>query len=134
MNYAELKAQHPGVFNNIYDEGQRNGVFQERRRAMAEGPAMTLTALKAQHPEVYAAACAEGITHERERCRAHLAMGSAAGDMTAALKAVEDGTALTAMVQARYLIGNASQQSEDETEVVVQAVERLLGVPQQAGK
>ena len=66
------------------------------------GP-MDLTTLKAQHPDVYAAAMQEGVTQERDRVTAHLTMGEASGDMTTALAAVNDGSNMTASLQAKYM-------------------------------
>lgn len=69
--------------------------------------AMTLEELKAQHPALYAAAVAEGVTQgvakERDRVNAHLIMGSSSGDMKTAMAAIKDGKEMTGELQATYL-------------------------------
>jgi ClpP class serine protease len=72
---------------------------------------MNLETLKTQHPEVYAAAFAQGeaagvtagAAQERDRVSAHLTMGEASGDMKTALAAIADGSPMTAALQAKYL-------------------------------
>lgn len=73
----------------------------------SEATEMDLNKLKADHPGVYAAVVQigteQGATQERDRVSAHLTMGSASGDMKTALKAVGDGSAMTASLQAQYM-------------------------------
>jgi len=64
---------------------------------------MDLTELKTKHPTLCAQLVAEGETAERDRVSAHLTMGEASGDMKTAMKAVEDGSAMTANLQAKYM-------------------------------
>lgn len=64
---------------------------------------MDLKQLQAQHPETYAAAVQQGATEERDRVTAHLTMGNASGDMKTACSAIEDGSAMTATLQATYM-------------------------------
>lgn len=64
---------------------------------------MDLKTLKAQHPDVYAAAVQEGIDQERDRVTAHLIMGEKSGAMETASKAIKDGEAMTSTLQATYL-------------------------------
>lgn len=66
------------------------------------GP-MDLKTLKAQHPDVYAAAVQEGADQERDRVTAHLIMGEKSGAMETASKAIKDGEPMTATLQATYL-------------------------------
>lgn len=68
-----------------------------------EAKSMDLQTLKAQHPDVYAAAVQEGRDQERDRVGAHLKMGEASGDMKTAIGAIGDGSAMTATLQATYL-------------------------------
>lgn len=68
-----------------------------------EQRSMDLQTLKAQHPDVYAAAAQEGRTEERDRVGAHLTMGEASGDMKTAIGAVQDGSVMTATLQAKYM-------------------------------
>ena len=64
---------------------------------------MDLNQLKADHPSVYAQAVQIGTTEERDRVSAHMTMGTASGDMAIATKAIEDGTGMTAGLQAKYM-------------------------------
>lgn len=68
--------------------------------------AMDVNELKAKHADVAAALIAEGVekgvASERDRINAHLIMGEASGDMVTALKAVEDGSEMTATLHAKY--------------------------------
>ena len=84
-----------------------------------KGP-MDLTTLKAQHPDVYAAAVQEGVTQERDRVGAHLTMGEASGDMKTAVGAINDGSVMTATLQAAYMAAGMNRQDisnrgEDES-------------------
>ena len=76
------------------------------------GP-MNLNELKAQHPDVYAAAVQEGVASERDRVGAHLTMGTASGDMETALAAVNSGDAMTASLQAKYLAAGMNRRDQD---------------------
>lgn len=63
---------------------------------------MDLKTLKAQHPDVFAAALQEGVEKERDRVSAHMTMGEAAGAMDIAAKAIADGEEYTAKHMAQY--------------------------------
>lgn len=76
------------------------------------GP-MNLSELKAQHPDVYAAAVQEGVTAERDRVSAHLEMGEAASAMDIAVKAIKDGDQYTAKHMASY--NAAALRNRDQT-------------------
>jgi ClpP class serine protease len=64
---------------------------------------MNLKELKAQHPDVYAAAVQDGVDQERDRVSAHLIMGEKSGAMETASAAIKDGSGMTATLQATYL-------------------------------
>lgn len=64
---------------------------------------MDLKTLKAQHPDVHAAAVQEGTDQERDRVTAHLIMGEKSGAMETASAAIKDGQGMTATLQATYL-------------------------------
>lgn len=64
---------------------------------------MDLMTLKAQHPEVYAAAVQAGVTQERERACAHLRLGEASGAMGIAVTAIREGSDLGISLQAEYM-------------------------------
>lgn len=86
-----------------------------------EGRSMDLQTLKAQHPDVFAAAVKVGQDQERERVQAHLEMGDASGDMKLAIDSINNGTGFTQAVSAKYLAAgmrrqaiNDRQQDSDE--------------------
>lgn len=64
---------------------------------------MDLATLKAQHPATFSAAVQEGIDQERDRVTAHVTMGEASGDVKTALAAINDGSAMTATLSAKYM-------------------------------
>jgi ClpP class serine protease len=76
------------------------------------GP-MDLNTLRAQHPDVFAAAVQQGVDQERDRVSAHLTMGNASGDMETALKAVKEGSAMTATLQATYLAAGMNRRDQE---------------------
>jgi ClpP class serine protease len=73
---------------------------------------MDLATLKAQHPDVYAAAMHEGVTAERERVSAHLIMGEASGAMDTATAAIKSGDAMTATLQATYMAAGMNRKDQ----------------------
>lgn len=66
-------------------------------------PKMTKEELKAQHPELYAAIHAQGVSDERDRVCAHLTLGDSSGDMKTAIEAVTNGVEMTQTLTAKYL-------------------------------
>lgn len=64
---------------------------------------MKLDELRAQHPDAFAAAVAEGIKAERDRVVAHLTMAKSSGDTQTAYAAIESGDGMTATIQAKYM-------------------------------
>lgn len=75
----------------------------EPNNANREGRVMDLTMLKQDHPGVYEAAVQVGVAKERDRAKAHLILGREAGAIEAAMKAVEEGTEMTAAMSATYM-------------------------------
>jgi len=63
---------------------------------------MNLQEFKASHPAAYAAAVNDGVEQERDRVSAHAILGEASGDMETALKAIKDGSQMTAAIDATY--------------------------------
>jgi ClpP class serine protease len=63
---------------------------------------MNLQELKAQHPDVYAAAVAEGVAQERARVETHLQWNARPGCQAIALEAIRAGAALDPEMAARY--------------------------------
>lgn len=94
------------------------------------GP-MDLNTLRAQHPDVYAAAVLEGETKERDRVSAHLEMGEAANAMDIAVKAIKDGEQYTAKHMASYnaaaLRSRDRQNRQDDDEQVASAANGAQG-------
>ena len=77
---------------------------------------MDLTKLKAEHPDVYAAAVEIGRKEERDRVNAHLKLGTASGDMSTAAKAIEEGEPLTQSLMATYQAAAMNKNSVNERE------------------
>lgn len=75
--------------------------------------AMDLNELKAQHPEVFAAAVKLGADKERDRVVAHLTMGEASGDLKTATAAVKDGSEMTATLMATYSAAVMNRAAKD---------------------
>lgn len=59
--------------------------------------------LRAKHPQLFAQVTQDAVAAERDRVSAHLTMGDSSGDMETAKKAIEDGTEMTAGLQAKYM-------------------------------
>ena len=79
---------------------------------------MDLNALRAQHPDVYAAAVELGKTEaldaERDRVNAHLEMGKQTGAMDTAIEAIESGEGMTAMLTAKYVTAGMNKNSLEQ--------------------
>lgn len=94
---------------------------------------MTKEELKAQHPELYASVHAEGVTAERDRAGAHLALGEASGDMKTAIEAVLNGTEMTQTLTAKYLAAgmrrNEQAARQTESDAAGAAVSNLGSEP-----
>lgn len=77
--------------------------------SLTESKLMNLAELKAKHPELYQAAFDEGVTKERDRASAHLKMGEASGAVDIAVKAVIEGSDMTASIQADYMAASINK-------------------------
>jgi ClpP class serine protease len=82
---------------------------------------MTKKELLAQFPELHAEVLAEGVTSERDRVEAHLAMGEASGDMKLAVASIIAGDQMTQKLTAKYMAAGmgrretaARQEESDE--------------------
>jgi ClpP class serine protease len=88
--------------------------------AGAKEKLMDLETLRAQHPEVYKAAVATGVTQERERVSAHLEMGKVTGaaGMKLAHESIENGAEFGTKISAQYAAAGiaASQQSARQSD------------------
>ncbi len=63
---------------------------------------MDLNELRSAHPGTFAEAVEIGRAAEADRVGAHVTMGEAFGGMDIATKAIKEGTAMTATLQAEY--------------------------------
>jgi ClpP class serine protease len=73
--------------------------------ASGEEKKMDLQAFKSQHPDLFAAAVAEGVAQERDRVVAHLTMGEPAGEagLKIAVDAIKAGEGHSLTANARYM-------------------------------
>lgn len=108
---------------------------------------MKISELQAQHPELYAQVVGLGVTQERERVTAHLTMGEASGDMTLAVASINDGSEMSATLNARYMaaqmkrlesndrneenvpdVNTSNPEEGNDDKAMADAVAKLLGV------
>jgi ClpP class serine protease len=109
----------------------------EKQAAKPKGKTMDINTLKTEHPDVYAAALAEGAAQgqakERDRVSAHLIRGKASGAMDLAVESVESGAEMTETLKAKYDTAgkNAADvvASQAETDVVGAAVDGAAAIP-----
>ena len=84
---------------------------------------MDLNQLRTEHPEVFAQAVAAGVNQERERVTAHLTMGEASGDMNLAVASINDGSEMSATINAQYMAAHMKRtESNDRNEENVQDI------------
>jgi len=79
-----------------------------------ESKIMDKMKLQAEHPELFAAVVEVGVSQERDRVGAHLTMGEASGDMKTAIGAINDGSDMTATLQAAYLAAGMNRKAVDD--------------------
>lgn len=99
-----------GMIDSIIDKSFAPTSTSTKRTGTGERVTMNLEELKAQHPALYTQVMSAGVTQERDRVSAHLTMGEASGAMDIALKAVEDGTEMTANLTAKYMAAGLKRQ------------------------
>lgn len=89
----------------MIDEIQTSSTKNKQPKAIntKEIKSMNIEELKVSHNDVYKAAMHDGIDQERDRVCAHLTMGESSGDMKTAIKAINDGEAMTQTLQAQYM-------------------------------
>ena len=73
--------------------------------------AMTLSELQAAHPALYAEAVALGSSKERDRVQSHLILAEATGAMDVAVKAIREGSDMTATLNAEYTAAGIRKQA-----------------------
>lgn len=64
--------------------------------------------LRAQHPDLYAAAVADGVKQERDRCTAHVVLARGSGEWDAAASAIEAGEGITETVKAKHFAAQSN--------------------------
>ena len=82
----------------------------------SEAGTMDLAKLKAEHPDVYSAAVAEGVNQERDRVTGHLKMGKGTGAIDTAMTACIEGTDMTASVMADYQVAGMNRNALDDSQ------------------
>ena len=146
MNIETLKAEHPETYAAVIAEGKAsatpvapsppatpslqlvpNNPPPNASGAGQERP-MDLKTLRAQHPEAYEAAVAEGVTQERKRTKAHLHMGAQCGDLSLAVDAINNGADFSdPEAQSKYLAAGMNRADravrQQETTTAAAAVE-----------
>jgi ClpP class serine protease len=104
--YVASEAMARGMIDRIRqtaDESPASGTTPTEAPTSEPEMNMDLDTLKAEHPAVYRAALEVGAAEERDRVMSHLTMGQESGDMETAAKAIEEGSGMTATLQARYM-------------------------------
>lgn len=103
---------------------------------------MDLQTLKAQHPDVYQGAVAEGREQgqeiERKRVRAHLTLADSSGAIEVAHKAIREGvSSADEEVQAAYLAhrmnASAQVQRTQEADAIGKAIDKAATPDPKAG-
>ena len=110
------EARSRGMIDDIQG-GASVGSDSDSQSANAEKEnKMDLKTLKADHPDVFSAACEEAVTEERDRVAAHLQMGDTSGDMKTAIGAVLDGSGMTQKLQAEYMSAGMKRRDVENRE------------------
>lgn len=78
-----------------------------------EAKLMNLKELQATHPDLYDEAVSVGVNQERDRTGAHLILGKQSGDLDTAIQAIEDGSEMTATLQAKYMAAGMSRKDQE---------------------
>lgn len=99
--------------NNRADNPPPAAAASRKQTPEKGGKTMDLGKLKAEHPDVYAAAVQIGVIQERDRVSAHLTMGEASGDMKTACSSIKDGLEMTASLQATYMAAGMNKANQN---------------------
>ena len=92
------EAEKLGMIDCICD-----GAFTiTKNKVLTESKNMNKTELMSKHPELYSEIVSEAVATERDRVSAHLEYGIQGKCMDIASKAIEDGTAVTQALTAKY--------------------------------
>lgn len=102
------------------------------RAAMETRNTMDLKTLKAQHPETFEAAVAEGIAKERDRVSAHITLAEQTGANKLAFEAINSGSEMTQSIIAQYTAAGLAKATlsnrQTESDAVGSAVEGAVAV------
>ena len=112
--------EQAAAYLSIEARGDNNPKMEEKSKT--EETFMNLNEFMAKHPDLYAEVYNKGVADERDRVSAHLIMGSASGDLETAKKAIEDGSAMTETIKAKYSVAALNKRDinarlEDENDV-----------------
>lgn len=92
-----------------------------------KGTAMTLAELKASEPALYEQAIALGVNQERERVKAHLECGEAAGAVDVAMAMIKDGAEHSGTTNAKYLAASMKKTVAKEQAEASDEADKALG-------
>ena len=114
----------------LADEALKRGMIDEIEATVAKAPIAAISAsgeddqpkdepmnkeeLQAKHPEVFAEVMQLGVDKERDRVSAHLTMGEGMGAMDIAVKAVQDGSEMTATLTAQYTVAGMNKRETED--------------------
>jgi ATP-dependent protease ClpP protease subunit len=93
------------------DKGEADTAFNKGNK---EKKTMNVAQLKADHPELFAEVVNLGVTQERERVTAHLTMGEASGDMALAVASINDGSEMSANINAKYMAAHMKRKESND--------------------
>ena len=135
------QAKERGMIDSIARPSLRvvpddNSASAARGGVTKEIESMDLKTLKAQHPDVFEAAAAEGANQERDRVVAHLTMGERSGDIETAFAAIRNGEGMTQTLLAKYMTAGMNRSDrtsrQEETDAAATAVDNAN--PKEASK
>ena len=98
--FLAVEAMEIGMIDGIQSSATPKPV---KTANLTKANSMNLEELKAQYPDVHAAAVAEGVNKERVRVSAHVTYGESCGVQDQALAAIKNGTELDQAVIAEYM-------------------------------
>ena len=129
------EAQRLGLIDSIAQPELRVVRTPEQASTATEND-MDLKKLKTEHPGVYEAAVEQGVAQERDRVCAHLELGKTSGALETAHSAIQDGSAMTQTLTAKYLAAGMNRADREtrqaETDNAATAVEGAAPDPASA--
>lgn len=113
-SFLAKEARSRGMIDDIIGSNYAiNNKNSQSANAERKENTMDLKTLKADHHEVFSAACDAAISEERDRVAAHLKMGESSGAMDTALKAVLDGSQMNQSLMAEYMSIGLKKRDQD---------------------